>query len=118
VDIAILPARCYAPNEWIMSSALNQPQAALPRIPEGVGTLGMIDVEDGIDGIIGNSWRPATISTTHGQSRRVPLSVPSGPSVEVGRCPLQHTRLTTILVPRFLARLGSKAIRPSRARPL
>jgi len=47
--VTILPARCYVANEWILASALNQLQRLLPRIPEGVGTLGMIDIEDGID---------------------------------------------------------------------
>jgi hypothetical protein len=47
--VTILPARCYVANEWILAAALNQLHAMLPRIPEGVGTLGMIDVGDGID---------------------------------------------------------------------
>ena len=47
--VTILPARCYVANESILSTALNQLQAALPMIPEGVATLGMIDIEDGID---------------------------------------------------------------------
>ena len=47
--VTILPARCYVANEWILSAALEQLQAALPRIPEGVGTLGMIDIDDGLD---------------------------------------------------------------------
>jgi mannose-1-phosphate guanylyltransferase len=47
--VTILPARCYVANELILSAALDQLHAMLPRIPEGVGTLGMIDIEDGID---------------------------------------------------------------------
>ena len=47
--VTILPARCYVANEWILCTALHQMQGLLPRIPEGVGTLGMIDIEDGID---------------------------------------------------------------------
>jgi hypothetical protein len=47
--VTILPARCYVANEWILAAALNQLQTMLPRIPEGVGTLGMIEIEDGID---------------------------------------------------------------------
>jgi hypothetical protein len=47
--VTILPARCYVANEWILCTALNQLQGLLPKIPEGVGTLGMIDIEDGID---------------------------------------------------------------------
>jgi hypothetical protein len=47
--VTILPARCYVANEWILSDALHRLHADLPRIPEGVGTLGMIDIDDGID---------------------------------------------------------------------
>ncbi len=47
--VTILPARCYVENEWILAAALHELQGLLPRIPEGVGTLGMIDIEDGID---------------------------------------------------------------------
>jgi hypothetical protein len=47
--VTILPARCYVANEWILCTAINQLQRLLPKIPEGVGTLGMIDIEDGID---------------------------------------------------------------------
>jgi mannose-1-phosphate guanylyltransferase len=47
--VTVLPARCYVANESILVAALNQLQAMLPRIPEGAGTLGMIDIEDGID---------------------------------------------------------------------
>lgn len=47
--VTILPARCYVANEWILCAALERLQAALPRIPEGVGTLGMIDIDAGPD---------------------------------------------------------------------
>jgi mannose-1-phosphate guanylyltransferase len=47
--VTILPARCYVADEWILSAALHGLHAMLPRIPEGVGTLGMIDIDDGID---------------------------------------------------------------------
>jgi mannose-1-phosphate guanylyltransferase len=47
--VTILPARCYVANEWVLCAALEQLQAALPRIPEGVGTLGMIDIDEGPD---------------------------------------------------------------------
>ncbi len=47
--VTILPARCYVANEWILSAALHRLHAMLPRIPEGVGTLGMIDIDDGVD---------------------------------------------------------------------
>jgi mannose-1-phosphate guanylyltransferase len=47
--VTILPARCYVADEWMLSAALHRLHAMLPRIPEGVGTLGMIDIDDGID---------------------------------------------------------------------
>jgi mannose-1-phosphate guanylyltransferase len=47
--VTILPARCYVANEWILAAALKQLQTMLPRFPEGVGTLGMIEIEDGVD---------------------------------------------------------------------
>lgn len=47
--VTILPARCYVANEPTLCAALNQLQQLLPKIPEGIGTLGMVDIEDGID---------------------------------------------------------------------
>jgi len=47
--VTILPTRCYVANEWILSSALDQLHGLLPELAEGAATLGMIDVEDGID---------------------------------------------------------------------
>jgi hypothetical protein len=47
--VTILPARCYVADEWILSAALERLHAALPGIPEGVGTLGMLDIDDGVD---------------------------------------------------------------------
>jgi hypothetical protein len=48
-SVTILPARCYVANESILSGALERLQAELPRMPEGVGTLGMIDIDEGLD---------------------------------------------------------------------
>jgi mannose-1-phosphate guanylyltransferase len=47
--VTILPARCYVANERILAAALEQLHATLPKIPEGVGTLGMIDIDEGVD---------------------------------------------------------------------
>jgi mannose-1-phosphate guanylyltransferase len=47
--VTILPARCLVADERLLCAALNHLQTTLPRIPEGVGTLGMIDIDDGID---------------------------------------------------------------------
>jgi len=47
--VTILPARCYVANEWILSCALDTLRKMLPGIPEGVGTLGMIDIDLAVD---------------------------------------------------------------------
>ena len=47
--VTILPARCYVANEWLLSAALDTLRKMLPRIPEGVGTLGMIDIDYAVD---------------------------------------------------------------------
>jgi len=47
--VTILPARCYVAQEWVLSDALDQALAVLPRIAEGALTLGMMDLEAGID---------------------------------------------------------------------
>jgi mannose-1-phosphate guanylyltransferase len=47
--VTILPARCYVADEGILSAALDRLHETLVKIPEGVGTLGMIDIDDGVD---------------------------------------------------------------------
>lgn len=47
--VTILPARCYVAHEEVLSAALECALMALPLIPEGVVTLGMKDLESGID---------------------------------------------------------------------
>lgn len=47
--ITILPARCYVAHEGILRRALNHALAELPGIPEGAVTLGMLDLEEGVD---------------------------------------------------------------------
>src|ERR1700756_3279106 len=47
--VTILPTRCYVAIERILSSALDQLCVMLPGVPEGVATLGMLDIDDGID---------------------------------------------------------------------
>jgi hypothetical protein len=47
--ITILPARCFVLHEWILKNALNRALAELPSVPEGAITLGMADLEEGID---------------------------------------------------------------------
>jgi mannose-1-phosphate guanylyltransferase len=64
--VTILPARCYVANEWILSSALDQLHALLPGIEEGIATLGMIDIDDGVD-----------------EDYLVPIEAKGGPSLAV-----------------------------------
>ena len=47
--ITILPARCFVLHEGILKNALNLALAELPSVPEGAITLGMVDLEDGVD---------------------------------------------------------------------
>jgi hypothetical protein len=47
--ITILPARCCVAHEWILRRALKHALWELPGIPEGVITLGMLDMEEGVD---------------------------------------------------------------------
>jgi mannose-1-phosphate guanylyltransferase len=47
--VTILPARCYVAQEWILSAALERAQTILPGVREGVVTLGMVDIHEGID---------------------------------------------------------------------
>jgi mannose-1-phosphate guanylyltransferase len=47
--VTILPARCYVTHEWILQQALSQAACELPNVPEGVATLGMLDIDEGVD---------------------------------------------------------------------
>ena len=47
--ITILPARCYVEHEGILRRAMNHALAELPAVPEGAVTLGMLDLEEGVD---------------------------------------------------------------------
>jgi hypothetical protein len=47
--ITILPARCYVAHEGILRRAINHALRELPSIPEGAVTLGMLDLEEGVD---------------------------------------------------------------------
>jgi hypothetical protein len=47
--ITILPARCYVAHEGILRRAMNHALTELPAIPEGAVTLGMLDLEEGVD---------------------------------------------------------------------
>jgi hypothetical protein len=47
--VIILPARCYVAQEWILRAALERALAILPGVREGVVTLGMVDIDEGVD---------------------------------------------------------------------
>jgi hypothetical protein len=47
--VTILPARCHVERESILSAALIQAVALLPLVEEGVITLGMLDIHEGVD---------------------------------------------------------------------
>jgi mannose-1-phosphate guanylyltransferase len=47
--VTILPARCYVAQEWILRAALERALSILPGVREGVVTLGMVDIDAGID---------------------------------------------------------------------
>ncbi len=47
--VTVLPARCYIAHEWILQQALRQAARELAHVPEGVVTLGMLDIDEGVD---------------------------------------------------------------------
>jgi hypothetical protein len=47
--VTVLPAKCHVTHEDVLLKALQSACTHLPLTPEGVITLGMIDISDGID---------------------------------------------------------------------
>jgi mannose-1-phosphate guanylyltransferase len=47
--VTVLPARCHVEHERILEAAMEQAIALLPHVAEGVITLGMVDLNEGID---------------------------------------------------------------------
>jgi mannose-1-phosphate guanylyltransferase len=47
--VTILPVRCYIAREDVLRLAINHALSMLPRVSEGVATLGMVDMYEGID---------------------------------------------------------------------
>lgn len=47
--VTILPARCYVGHEAILRQALLEVVSELLHVPEGAATLGMLDVDEGVD---------------------------------------------------------------------
>ena len=47
--VAIFPARSYVTHERPLAEAIDRAVGLVPFVPEGVVTLGMIDIDDGLD---------------------------------------------------------------------
>jgi hypothetical protein len=47
--VAIIPARCYVTDEGILGRGIKYALSQLPSVPEGVVTLGMLDIGDAVD---------------------------------------------------------------------
>jgi len=47
--VVLLPARSYVAHESVLRRAISQALSELPRIPEGVATLGMLDMQEPVD---------------------------------------------------------------------
>jgi len=47
--VTILPARCYVAHEAILRQALKLSALQLAQVPEGIATLGMLDLDEGMD---------------------------------------------------------------------
>jgi mannose-1-phosphate guanylyltransferase len=54
--VTVLPARCYVEREWILEAALERATAVLPQVAEGVVTLGMVDMDEGVYARRNISW--------------------------------------------------------------
>lgn len=47
--VTILPARCYVGQEEVLRQALGELARELPHVPEGAVSLGMLDIDAGVD---------------------------------------------------------------------
>ena len=47
--VTILPARCHVRHAWILKAACDHALAILPRVTEGVVTMGMLDLDESLD---------------------------------------------------------------------
>jgi mannose-1-phosphate guanylyltransferase len=70
--VVILPARCHVSREAVLRSALERVISMLPKIPEGVATLGMVDIDEGIDEdyLVASYERAGPGLVIHGFARR------------------------------------------------
>jgi mannose-1-phosphate guanylyltransferase len=47
--VVVLPARSYVAHQSVLREAIVQAVSSLPRVPEGIASLGMLDIEDAFD---------------------------------------------------------------------
>jgi mannose-1-phosphate guanylyltransferase len=47
--VTILPAKCFVAHEQILHEGIERALGILPEVPEGVVTLGMVDMDEGVD---------------------------------------------------------------------
>jgi hypothetical protein len=70
--VTVLPARCHVEHENVLAAALEQAISLLPQVAEGVITLGMVDINEGIDEdyLIMDRARSGPGFTVQGYARR------------------------------------------------
>jgi mannose-1-phosphate guanylyltransferase len=73
--VTVLPARCHVEHERVLGAAIEQAIALLPHVAEGVITLGMVDLNEGVDEdyLITGRARSGPGFTVQGYARR-PIS--------------------------------------------
>jgi mannose-1-phosphate guanylyltransferase len=85
--VAVLPARCFVTHEEILTAALERALVALPLVSEGVVTLGMVDLEAGVD-------EDYLVPANHVRAALVPLlGVARRPTAWVARHLREHGAL-------------------------
>jgi mannose-1-phosphate guanylyltransferase len=70
--VTILPARCFVAHEPVLRQGLADALALLPRVSEGIVTLGMVDMDEGVDEhylVVGRGGTGAGIAV-HGYARQ------------------------------------------------
>jgi mannose-1-phosphate guanylyltransferase len=69
--VTLLPARCFVAHEEVLQDGLERAVAMLPRLSQGVVTLGMVDMDEGVDEsylVVGRSGGGPGLAT-HGYAR-------------------------------------------------
>src|SRR5580704_17833750 len=69
--VTLVPARCFVAHDGILQEGLERALAVLPTLPERVVTLGMVDLDEGVDEsylVVGRSCAGPGL-VTHGYAR-------------------------------------------------